>query len=81
MGLPEDQLDHFLHLRDGILHPDKINPDAGLDPRPGGPSRRPPGQEIYEYFGGVIADRKDAPRDDVISRFLGRRDRRGPAHH
>ena len=28
MGLPWDELDTFLHLRDGILRPDKIDPDA-----------------------------------------------------
>ncbi len=70
MGLPEDQLDHFIHLRDGILHPDKINPDAGLDPEARRAVQAATGQEIYEYFGGVIADRKVAPRDDVISGFL-----------
>jgi cytochrome P450 len=70
MGLPEDQLDHFIHLRDGILHPDKINPDAGLDPEARRAVQATTGQEIYEYFGGVIADRQRAPRDDVISGFL-----------
>ncbi len=70
MGLPEDQLDHFIHLRDGILHPDKINPDAGLDPDVRRAVQAATGQEIYAYFGGVIADRQRAPRDDVISGFL-----------
>jgi cytochrome P450 len=70
MGLPEDQLDHFIHLRDGILHPDKINPDAGLDPEARRAVQATTGQEIYEYFGGVIADRRRSPRDDVISGFL-----------
>jgi cytochrome P450 len=70
MGLPEDQLDHFIYLRDGILHPDKINPDAGLDPEVRRAVQAATGQEIYEYFGGVIADRKVAPRNDVISGFL-----------
>jgi cytochrome P450 len=70
MGLPEDQLEHFIHLRDGILHPDKINPDAGLDPEARRAVQATTGQEIYEYFGGVIVDRKVAPRDDVISGFL-----------
>jgi cytochrome P450 len=70
MGLPEDQLDHFIHLRDGILHPGKINPDAGLDPDARRAVHAATGQEIYEYFGGVIADRRRTPRDDVISGFL-----------
>ena len=31
MGLPWDELDTFLHLRDGILRPDKIDPMAMFD--------------------------------------------------
>lgn len=70
MGLPEDQLHMFIHLRDGILHPDKIDPDAQLDPDRRRAVQAATGQEIYDYFGGVIADRQRAPRDDVISGFL-----------
>ncbi len=70
MGLPEDELQMFIHLRDGILHPDKINPDAGLDPEVRKQVNDATGQEIYEYFGRVISDRQRTPRDDVISGFL-----------
>ena len=70
MGLPEEELTHFIHLRDGILHPDKIDPDAMMDPDARRAVQAATGQEIYEYFGGVIADRQRAPRDDVISGFL-----------
>jgi cytochrome P450 len=70
MGLPEEQLTHFIHLRDGILHPDKIDPDAGLDPEVRRAVQAATGQEIYQYFGDVIADRQRSPRDDVISGFL-----------
>ena len=31
LGLPEDQLRMFLDLRDGILHPEKVDPDALMD--------------------------------------------------
>src|ERR1700722_2226807 len=70
MGLPEEELAHFIHLRDGILHPDKIDPDAKLDPDARRAVQAATGQEIYAYFGGVIADRQRTPRDDVISGFL-----------
>ncbi len=33
MGLPEDDMRMFLDLRDGILHPEKHDPDALLDMR------------------------------------------------
>jgi cytochrome P450 len=70
MGLPEDQLDMFLHLRDGILHPEKIDSDALLDPEARQTVQAATGQEIYKYFGDVIRDRQKSPRDDVISGFL-----------
>jgi cytochrome P450 len=70
MGLPEEELSHFIHLRDGILHPDKINPEAQLDAEARRSVMTATGQEIYEYFSGVIADRQHHPRDDVISGFL-----------
>jgi cytochrome P450 len=70
MGLPEDELDMFIHLRDGILHPEKIDPDALLDPEARQAVQSATGQEIYGYFGEVIADRTRSPRDDVISGFL-----------
>jgi cytochrome P450 len=70
MGLPEEELYMFIHLRDGILHPDKIDPDAALDPEVRRRVQDATGSEIYEYFGDVIADRQRSPRDDVISGFL-----------
>ena len=70
MGLPEDQLTLFIHLRDGILHPEKIDPAAMLDSEARQAVQMSTGQEIYEYFGGVIADRRRSPCDDVISGFL-----------
>jgi cytochrome P450 len=70
MGLPEEELHMFIHLRDGILHPGNIDPDAALDPEARRRVQDVTGTEIYEYFGGVIADRQRSPRDDVISGFL-----------
>ena len=34
------------------------------------------GQEIYDYFGGLIDERTRHPTDDIVSQFSGRRDRR-----
>jgi cytochrome P450 len=70
MGLPEEELHMFIHLRDGILHPGNLDPDATLDPEARRRVQDATGKEIYEYFGGVIADRQKSPRDDVISGFL-----------
>lgn len=70
MGLPEDELHMFIHLRDGILHPGNIDPDAAIDPEARRRVQDATGKEIYEYFGAVIADRQKRPRDDVITGFL-----------
>jgi cytochrome P450 len=70
MGLPEEELRMFLHLRDGILHAEKVDPDAMFDPEKRAAVMNATGQEIYAYFGDAIAARQKNPSDDVISRFL-----------
>jgi cytochrome P450 len=70
MGLPEDELRMFLRLRDGILHPEKHDPDALFDPDARGAVMRRTGQEIYDYFGALVEERRSNPADDVVSRFL-----------
>ena len=70
MGLPEDELRMFLRLRDGIMHAERIDPDALLDPDKRSAVMNATGQEIYEYFGGLIDQRQKNPTDDIISRFL-----------
>lgn len=70
MGLPEEQLRMFLRLRDGILHPEKIDPEAMFDPDKRAVVMNETGQEIYEYFGALIDERTAHPTDDIISRFV-----------
>jgi len=70
MGLPEEQLRMFLRLRDGILHPEKIDPDAMFDVEKRQVVMNATGQEIYEYFGALVDERRARPADDIISRFI-----------
>ncbi len=70
MGLPEDELRMFLRLRDGILHPEKIDPDALVDPDKRAAVMTTTGQEIYEYFGALADERMRKPADDVMSKFV-----------
>ena len=70
MGLPEDELRMFLRLRDGILHPEKIDPDALVDPGKRAAVMATTGQEIYEYFGALADERMRKPADDVMSKFV-----------
>ena len=70
MGLPEDQLDMFLHLRDGIMHPQNWDENALLDPAARQNVMNTAGREIYEYFGGLLDERTHNPAADIITRFL-----------
>jgi cytochrome P450 len=70
MGLPEEEMRMFLRLRDGVLHPEKVDPDALLDPEKRAAVNNTTGQEIYRYFGGLIDERQQHPTTDIVSRFL-----------
>jgi cytochrome P450 len=71
MGLPEEELRMFLRLRDGILHPEKHDPDALFDVDKRQAVMNATGEEIYEYFGGLIDKRTTDPTNDIVTRFLG----------
>ena len=70
MGLPEDELRVFLDLRDGILHPENMDPNAMFDMDARMAINRATGQKIYGYFGALIDERERQPAGDIISRFL-----------
>jgi cytochrome P450 len=70
LGLPEDELRMFLRLRDGILHPEKFDPDAGLDIDKRQAVMNATGEEIYGYFSALIRKRRTEPAEDIITRFL-----------
>jgi cytochrome P450 len=70
-GLPEDEVDRFIRMRNGILHPDRIDPEAVM------PNhdklmevRNAMGQEIYTYFGDLVEKRRAVPAEDLITRFV-----------
>jgi cytochrome P450 len=70
MGLPWDELHTFLRLRDGILRPNVIDPNALLDPDARLAVTRATGAEIYEYFGAFLDERAKRPTDDILTHFL-----------
>jgi cytochrome P450 len=70
MGLPWDELDTFLRLRDGILRPDRIDPEAAFLPEVRLKVARATGVEIYEYFGEIVDRRKAEPQDDILTHFV-----------
>jgi cytochrome P450 len=70
MGLPEEELPMFLRMRDGILHPDKIDPGALIDSAKRTAVMARTGQEIYDYFGALADQRMNKPADDVMSMLV-----------
>jgi len=64
IGLPEDDFERFLGLRDGIFHPERIDPSD----IPG--VLRATGDRMYEYFGALIDERTARPADDVMTQFI-----------
>jgi cytochrome P450 len=64
VGLPLDELDLFLGMKDGILRP------AGADLDEMKVSQNRAAGEIEGYFTAAIDDRRRSPQDDLLSMFL-----------
>jgi cytochrome P450 len=69
-GLPEERLEEFLGLRDGILHPEKEDELAAFDPEVRMRVMNGTGLKIYALFSELIEERRVKPSDDVISQFI-----------
>ena len=69
LGLPMDELDTFLTMKDGIIRPEHVTGTAQ-----GSAKAQAYQQEIadsvYEYFDKVLDEREKEPRDDILSHFL-----------
>ncbi|HXX88824.1 MAG TPA: cytochrome P450, partial [Acidimicrobiales bacterium] len=63
LGLPYSDLDTFLWVKDDIIRPPG---DVEEQAR----RRRKAGDTVYEYFEKVIAQRKTAPTDDVLTQIM-----------
>ena len=70
LGLAEDELGMFLGMRDGILHPERIDPAAVGASEAVKQVRDAAAGRIYEYFGELVDRRRVEPTDDIISRFI-----------
>ena len=66
MGLPWEELDTFLRLKDGILRPAGGTADVEERTR----IQNETGQEIYAYFDTILDERAGSPRDDILTHFL-----------
>ena len=69
LGLPWEELDTLLALRNGILHPEKLDPNALADPMVRMTVMGETGQRIYTYFGEALDAREANPTDDILTHF------------
>jgi cytochrome P450 len=67
MGLPLDDLEFFLRLKDGIMHPTPSDP-TDFDEIVS--IQASAGQEVYRYFDAALEERVLAPRDDTLTILL-----------
>ena len=67
MGLPWEELDTLLRLKDGIMRPG----GGGLSPDEELQFRADTGTEIYAYFNAILDERQRRPEEDILTGFLG----------
>ncbi len=67
MGLPWEELDTLLRLKDGIMRPG----GGGLSPEEQARIRDETGTEIYAYFNAILDQRQRHPEEDILTGFLG----------
>jgi cytochrome P450 len=63
MGLPWEELEALVEMRDGLLHPgtDESTLEEKLD------IQRRTAQNVYTYFDAVLDERLASPRDDLLT--------------
>lgn len=64
MGLPEDDLEYFLSLKNGIIRPDSDDLEEMTK------IRNETGEKIYAYFEKFLDQLEKSPRDDLLSLFI-----------
>jgi len=69
LGLPLNELDRFLAMKDGIIRPGHVTGESDGSDAAGAHQQRT-ADSIYEYFNRVLDEREVEPRDDLVSRFL-----------
>lgn len=72
MGLPWEELDHFLRMKDGIIRPGgaTLMEAEKVDPVERKRIQDETAQEIYDYFNAILDERQRQPQDDILSGFL-----------
>jgi len=66
MGLPWEQLDTLVEMRDGLLRPG----DNGMAPEERSAIQRETAARVYQYFDAILDARAADPREDILSLFV-----------
>jgi cytochrome P450 len=69
LGLPMDELDTFLVMKDGIIRPDHVTGQL-YGTAPVNAYQQQVADSIYDYFNKVLDERELERRDDLLSHFL-----------
>jgi cytochrome P450 len=69
LGLPLDELDRFLVMKDGIIRPDHVTGQP-YGSKPVHEYQQKTADSVYAYFNEILDEREKEPRDDILSLFL-----------
>ena len=69
LGLPMDELDTFLTMKDGIIRPEHVTGTAQGSAEAGAYQQKI-ADSVYDYFNKVLDQREKEPKDDLLSHFL-----------
>jgi cytochrome P450 len=69
LGLPLDELDRFLTMKDGIIRPDHVT-GKGYGSKAAQDYQQETADSVYDYFNEILDLRESERRDDLLSLFL-----------
>ncbi len=69
LGLPLDELDRFLTMKDGIIRPDHVTGKL-YGSQEASDYQQMIADSVYDYFNEILDQREVERRDDLLSRFL-----------
>jgi cytochrome P450 len=69
LGLPMEELDTFLTMKDGIIRPEHVVGTV-QGSKEAQAYQQKIADSVYEYFDNILDEREKEPRDDLLSHFL-----------
>jgi cytochrome P450 len=69
LGLPLEELDRFLTMKDGIIRPDHVTGKL-YGSREASDYQQQVADSVYDYFNEILDQRETERRDDLLSLFL-----------